>query len=268
MNIRSRRIVTLTTDFGSSDSYVAQMKGVILTISPNVTLVDVTHDVPAQDVRRGAMLLSEIIEAFPPGTIHLCVVDPGVGSERRIVAVEMNGHGFVAPDNGVLGDLADASPPTCVVTIEQSLREGDQPTSTTFQGRDVMAPAAAHWAGGAAITDLGTESTTPLVRLPAPLLTIAADEIRGEIVWIDRFGNAVTSIPADALAIFARKTVAIGGGKREIASVSRFYAEHAEGEPLALIGSSGKLEISVRNGHAAEQLQLTRGMVVTVGLKH
>ena len=239
-----RRIITLLTDFGLRDAYVGVMKGVILGIAPGASLVDLTHGVPPQDVRAGAFLLMTAFHFFPRGTIHVAVVDPGVGTERKIVAATAAGHAFVGPDNGVLRwAIQRAGGPDAAVSIEAP--EYRLPhVSHTFHGRDVIAPAAAHLAAGAALEALGPPMAE-LAGAPFPSPKRVGADLVGEVVYVDHFGNCVTNLPPEAGAVEVRGTQL----RRH-----RTYAEGAAGEPLALVGSAGFLEIAVPGGSAAQQL--------------
>jgi S-adenosyl-L-methionine hydrolase (adenosine-forming) len=262
-------IITLTTDFGLSDSYVAQMKGAMLSIAPEATLIDVTHAVFRQDVAAASAILADVVGAFPPGTIHLVVVDPGVGSERRAVAVETTAEGnadgprFVAPDNGVLtGVLQSLSVRRAVQLTER--RFWRSAVSHTFHGRDIFGPVAAHWSRGVDLSEFGPPLDTPLVTLAVDSPTVAGDEVRGRIVRTDSFGNLITNIDESLLPKTGRERLVVELGTQRIQGIARFYGERAAGELLALVGSSGRLEIAVCQGHAGEILAAWSGDAVTV----
>jgi S-adenosylmethionine hydrolase len=264
-------LITLTTDFGLSDSYVAQMKGVILAIAPEATLVDVTHQIPRQDRMAASVILADAVGTFPPGTIHLVVVDPGVGSERRAVAVETDsgesiGPRFVAPDNGVLtGALANYTVRRAVQLTEH--RYWRPETSHTFHGRDIFAPVAAHWSLGVDVSEFGPPLDSPLVTLPLNRPVVAGNEIRGSIVRTDTFGNLITNIDASLIPEAGHDRLVVELGTQRIEGISRFYSEKPAGELLALFGSSGRLEIAVCQGHAGEILAAWSGdPVVVTGL--
>ncbi len=244
-------VITLLTDFGVADTYVGQMKGAILAIAPAATLVDLTHAVPAQDVFAGAFLLWTAVAAFPPGTVHLAVVDPGVGSSRRALAVQtQRGDRLVGPDNGLLMPAAER-----LGGIGSAVGLATPASaSATFHGRDVFAPAAARLAAGAPLRDLG-RPVTDLVELSLP----TANEDGGQVVHVDVYGNLITNIPADSLA--RDSVVAVGDAQVPLVA---FYEQAQPGALLALIGSAGLLEISVRNGSAAERLGARRGTPVTL----
>jgi hypothetical protein len=262
-------IITLTTDFGLSDSYVAQIKGVILAISPGATLVDVTHQVPRQDCVAASVLLADAVGAFPAGTIHLVVVDPGVGTDRRAVAVETKGAGdtigprFVAPDNGVLTSVLQTCPVRRAVRLAERRFWGAE-ISHTFHGRDIFAPVAAHWSLGIDLAAFGPPLELPLVALPSDRPVVDGDAIHGRIVRTDSFGNLITNIDAFLLPEAARERVVVELGTQRIKGISRFYGEKSAGELLALFGSSGRLEIAVCQGHAGEILAAWSGDPVIV----
>ncbi|MBX6365569.1 MAG: SAM-dependent chlorinase/fluorinase [Gemmatimonadetes bacterium] len=247
--------ITLLTDFGTVDGYVAAMKGVIASIAPAATVDDAAHDIPPGDVRAAAWALHRYWRLYPPGTIHVVVVDPGVGGARRALAAEVAGRILVAPDNGVGSWVFAEAPPTRAVAIENPafLRER---ISRTFHGRDVFAPAAAHVAAGAPLAELGP-ALRDVVRLEWPPLGFAPDAIRAEVVHVDRFGNLVTNVPEDWASFGAVHVAGV-----DVGPVRRTYSDVEPGELLALVGSAGYLEVSVRDGSAAARLGVGRGAPV------
>jgi S-adenosylmethionine hydrolase len=255
----SRPIITLTTDFGQTDGYVGTMKGVILGICPTGTLVDITHEIQPQAVRQGAYLLSSAVPYFPPGTVHLAVVDPGVGSERRPIAVQTHQATYVAPDNGLLGLVLAREQLHLAVHLTQSSYHRPQ-VSATFHGRDLFAPAAAHLARGVDPRDMGDEiPIDELVPLPGnPPCREPDGRWRGEIQHVDRFGNIVSNLHRNDLYAAGTQSPAAGFRFRvkdlEISGLSRTFADVEPGAWVAYIGSSGYLEIAVREGNAAAQL--------------
>lgn len=251
-------IVTLTTDFGTRDSYVAAMKGVILDIARAARLVDVSHEVAAHDVTEAALALEAVVPFFPPGTVHLAVVDPGVGTERRGLAVAAGTALFVGPDNGIFTPFLDGPDWRAfeLTASEYRLRA----VSRTFHGRDVFAPAAAHLALGLPPRRLGPPLDDP-VRLHWPTVREAHGAVAGTVLHVDRFGNLVTSVRADAFESFGPVTVRIAG--RALPFVGT-YGELTEGQAGALIGGSGRLEIAVREGSAAARLHARRGTPVVI----
>jgi len=269
-------LITALTDFGTADGYVGTMKGVILGIVPGARLVDISHQIAPQNVRQAAYVLYTAYPFFPPHTVHLIVVDPGVGSARRPIALRTPVGAFVAPDNGVLSYVIAREQVEAVVELSDPRYRLSQ-VSHTFHGRDVFAPAAAHVAAGVPIAALGPPVEDP-VTFPVPRLGIAPDAITGEVLHADHFGNVITSIgqlvwsgddlllePAfekDERAQSARLTsdaarVIVAG--HELRGVHRTYAQKARGETLALVGSEGHLEIAVREGSAAQRLGLRPG---------
>jgi S-adenosylmethionine hydrolase len=247
-------IVTLTTDFGLQDGFVGILKGVIWSICPQARLADISHAVAAQDVRQGALLLRRAVPYFPPGTVHLAVVDPGVGTSRRGLAARMGAHFFVGPDNGLFGAvLADAEAtrlPVAVVELTES-RFWRAEVSATFHGRDVFAPVAAHLANGVPLTDLGPALKDP-VRLALPQAERTATGWTAHVSAIDAFGNLASDLPAGELPPGGAVVVRCCG--RQIHGLVRSYGEREAGELVALVDSQGRLEIAVVNGSAAREL--------------
>ena len=245
-----RPIITLTTDFGTVDGYVGEMKGVIATHAPDAQIVDITHDIPPQDVERARLTVARVWRRFPVGTIHVVVVDPGVGSARAALAVASDERFLVGPDNGVL------SPALLVAGMRAVELPVPRGASATFHGRDVFAPAAAALARGASVDALGQEASTPIVhRTPEP--TRRADgSIEGEIIIVDRFGNAVTNL-------IGRRGGALEVGAHRV-SLHGTYAEGTPGEAIGVVGSTGFIEIAVRDGNAATSLGLSRGARVVL----
>ncbi|HEY6361985.1 MAG TPA: SAM-dependent chlorinase/fluorinase [Vicinamibacterales bacterium] len=259
----ARPVIALLTDFGSSDHYAGAMKGVVLSLCPDVTLVDITHDIPPHDVVAGALELAASYKFFPAGTIFLVVVDPGVGSARHGLAAEAGGYRFVAPDNGVLTLVFKEAHPKRVVELTE--RRYARPTvSRTFEGRDRFAPAAAWLAKGIELAGLGRPLTAwQSLTLPEPIVSEAT--IAGEVLRVDRFGNLVTNVDRRAFERFA------GAGGLEIMAgphaVTKLVATYSDAEPgavCALFGSTEHLEIAVNGHSAADRLQLARGAPVTI----
>jgi S-adenosylmethionine hydrolase len=261
---RRNGIITLTTDFGSRDAYVAAMKGVICSVLPSARIVDVTHEIRPQNVLEAALLLEAAYPWFPAGTIHVAVVDPGVGTKRRPLAVETSGQLFVGPDNGVLSAPLGVSHARAHEIAETSYELPVR--SDTFHGRDVFAPAAAHLASGVTIDRLGPlVNDAVLLDLPKPQIT--SSSITGEILRCDRFGNAISSIPRSVLAL-------IGGGPYEVFAAGRShgrlrrrYRDVPEGEGLALTGGTGRIEIAVNGGSAAELFGLRAGDPIEIRIQ-
>lgn len=286
---RNNPLITLTTDFGLADGYVGAMKGIILSIAPDARLVDITHEVTPQDVRRAAFVLCSVYPFFPPHAVHLVVVDPGVGGPRRPIALRTPVGTFVGPDNGVFTYVLAREPVEALVELsDPRFRRAE--VSYTFHGRDVFAPAAAYLAAGTPLTALGPAVSNP-VTFPLPRLEINPGIIVGEVLHTDHFGNVITSIgrltwageelvfePAfqDAGSKkqgagdkqgtegigptrFRAGEAVIGVAGQEIAGIHRTYAEVRPGEVLALVGSHGYLEIAVREESAARRLRLRGG---------
>ena len=243
-------VITLLTDFGTADSYVAEMKGVLLRLAPGAVVVDATHDVAPGDIAAGAFLLGRTWPAFPVGTVHLAVVDPGVGTARRALAVDAGGHRFVGPDNGLLSRPLEA-PNAKAVSL--ATPPGASPT---FHGRDLFAPAAARLALGAALRDLGPAVPDP-VRLARPPLVREGVDIVGVVVHVDRFGTLITNIPGARVA--ADAVVRIGPYDLELKTT---FGDVAAGDPVAIVGSGGTVEIAVRDARADVTLGATRGAAV------
>jgi S-adenosylmethionine hydrolase len=250
--------ITLLTDFGTRDGYVAAVKGVLAERAPGVLIDDATHDIPPGDIRSAAWALSRYWRLFPAGTVHLAVVDPGVGSDRRALAARVAGRLLVAPDNGVLGRVLDECPPDLVVSLENPEYRRPEP-SCTFHARDIFAPAAAALALGVPLEELGPPVADPII-LPLPRPDCRGDAARGVVVHVDTFGNLITNLPERCVR--AATTVRIGG--RPIGPLRRAYAEVEPGRPLALIGSAGLLEVAVRDGNAASVLGVGLDAVVEV----
>jgi S-adenosylmethionine hydrolase len=250
----------LTTDFGTGSAYAAQMKGVILSINPEAVLVDVTHAIPPQDIRQGALVLAEVTPRFPKSSIHVCVVDPGVGTGREIVCAEIAGRFYVAPDNGLLSRLAADDPAARIVALTNPAY-WQASVSATFHGRDIMAPVAAHLSLGVGLDDLGHHvEREELVQLDWPQVRVEAGRITGAIIAIDAFGNLITNIVADVLPIAVnRNLVVVQCGGTTINGLTRTYGEREPGSCIALFGSGGNLEIAVVNGNASAALQTKIG---------
>lgn len=261
----ARPVVALLSDFGTRDHYAGTMKGVVLGVCPEATLVDIGHDIPAHDVLAGALELAACYRYFPAGTIFLVVVDPGVGSSRRGIAADCGDYKFVAPDNGVLSAVFRETPPKKVVELTE--RKYARPTvSRTFEGRDRFAPAAGWLAKGIALVSLG-KSVADYQAIDLPRPVVAERTIGGEVLRVDRFGNLITNVDRRMLEQFANGgTLAITIGGHAVARLVATYAEVPAGELCALFGSTDHLEIAVNAGDAARTLDLGRGAKVEVQL--
>jgi hypothetical protein len=261
----ARPVIALLTDFGSRDHYAGTMKGVALGICPEVTLVDVTHEIPPHDVLAGALELAACYRYFPAGTVFLVVVDPGVGSGRRGIAAEAGEFRLVAPDNGVLTIVFEELAPKRIVELTER-RYARPSVSRTFEGRDRFAPAAAWLAKGIELSALGRPAGS-IHRLEWPRPQIEPDRIVGEVVRVDRFGNLITNIDRrtfERIATEARGTLEIRAGPHQVGRVVSTYADAAPGELCALFGSTDHLEIASNGSDASAALALGRGAPVHV----
>jgi len=251
--------IALLTDFGTRDYFVASMKGVILSIDPAAVIVDITHDIPPQSISEAAFTLRACYRDFPAGTIFVAVVDPGVGSARRAILAEAGGYYFIAPDNGLLSFILDSEADTRVFQISNAEFSASD-ISSTFHGRDIFAPAAAHLSRGAAPAQYGP-LISDLQRLPGTRPErISANEIEGRIIHIDRFGNLVTNLSRNDLP--SNFTLEIGG--RIIEAHRQFYSKAEPGEVFSIWGSAGFLEISIRNGSAKDVLGAQTGQKIVI----
>jgi S-adenosyl-L-methionine hydrolase (adenosine-forming) len=244
-------VITLLTDFGTADSYVAEVKGVLLAGAPDATLVDITHELSPGDVTAAQVVLGRVWPRFPARSVHLAVVDPGVGTARHALALAAGGHFFVGPDNGLFTPLLDGAR-----VVALPVPPGASPT---FHGRDVFAPAAAALAAGTRLEAMGTPHATS-VRRPPPAARHEGRDVVGEVLLVDRFGTLVTNVPHAAMADGASVQVA----SRPVGHVRRTFADVAPGQPVAYVGSGGTLEIAVRDGSAAATLDAARGVAVRV----
>lgn len=259
-------LITLLTDFGTRDQYVAAVKGVILQVAPTAVVVDVTHDIPPRDILRAALVLRQIWPWYPRGTVHLAVVDPGVGSRRRVIAGRYNGQFVVAPDNGLVSMVHHELRVEAVHSVEN--RRYMLPNiSATFHGRDIMAPVAAHLATGLPIQKLGPVTDHLEILQFATPERLSDYTIVGRVLYVDRFGNLVTNIArGHLLSTYQHRTgVEVHLEGVRIGPVLASYHEVDPGQPLALIGGDDYLEIAVNCGDAAETLSASRGSKVEVG---
>ncbi|ABK17096.1 protein of unknown function DUF62 [Syntrophobacter fumaroxidans MPOB] len=256
-------IITLLSDFGLSDGYVAGMKGAILKICRNAVLVDITHLVPPGDIRAGAFLLAAAYPDFPRGTVHLAVVDPGVGTGRMPLVI-MTPRGFlIGPDNGLFSLVLEKETPTEARAIENPAFRHSR-VSMTFHGRDIFAPAAAHLASGAAFAEFGPVCTPHVARWSRA--TRIGDELRGEVIHIDRFGNAISNIDEGMLREFAAKGRARAQIRGQSLPLVSTYGDLEPGAAMALIGGGGHLEIAVNRGSAADRFRIAPGEPLRVFL--
>lgn len=263
MDLAPSPLITLMTDFGAGDHYVGVMKGVILNINPQVQIVDITHAIPPQDVHAAAFLIDSAYRYFPTGTIHVVVVDPGVGSERRAIVCQTEAAYFICPDNGILTHILQNEKYVRTIAVENSAYFLPQ-VSNTFHGRDIFAPIASHLSRGISIGKLGSPVAQP-VQLPIPKPQLTDKAIIGQVIWIDSFGNLVTDISLEILdALEDRNSVVICAGGVRIDHLNRSYSESAVGEVLAIVSSFNRLEISINQGNAAQVLGLKRGDTITI----
>lgn len=252
--------ITLLTDFGTTDTYVGQMKGIIASIASDASIIDLTHHVPPQDVTVGAIMLDSAVDAFPDATVHVAVVDPGVGSDRRPIAARSARFTLVGPDNGLFSAVWQRHPPQHVVALTDRTFHRSQVTAT-FHGRDIFAPVAAHLATGTTLDALGETIVDPVtLELPEPRRTPAG--LEASVLCADHFGNLVTNITAEHLP--GEGDVAITVGPARIEGIARTFADVPEGEPVAYLGSTGRLEIALRNASAAAQWSVAPGAAVHV----
>ncbi len=260
----SNPIITLTTDYGTADHLVGTLKGVILKINPDARIVDINHSVVPYDVLDAALSIGASYHYFPPRTIHVVVVDPGVGTERRPILVSGEQHFFIAPDNGVLSIVYEREP-TAIVRHMTADHYFLSPVGNTFHGRDVFAPAAA-WLSKVWQTPSFGEEITDYVRFSLPKPKPAGGALKGVVLRVDHFGNLMTNFAVEDLppGILAGGKFTLRVGNKEVRQLVQTYAQGNSGEPFAILGSSGFLEISVNKGNAARALEAQRGAEVTM----
>ena len=256
-------VVTLTTDFGEGSRYVGAMKGAVLAINPSAQIVNISHSVPHQDVAQGAITLLESTPYFPQQSVHIAVVDPGVGTDRRILYAEIDGQKYVAPDNGLLTCLAERAKPTTMRVVENDKLWRDT-VSQTFHGRDIMAPVAAHLSLGLDPEQLGPPCSD-FVRIPLPQAERVAQRIEGEVIEVDSFGNLITNITAEMLADVPRdERSRIRCDEHETMGIFTAYGDQPPMTLIALIGSGDKLELAIVDDSAKIMLGVGVGAPVTV----
>ncbi|MBF0289270.1 MAG: SAM-dependent chlorinase/fluorinase [SAR324 cluster bacterium] len=253
--------ITLITDFGTQDGYVGAMKGKIVSISPTSDIIDVTHDISPQSVLQAAYCLSRSVPHFPPGTIHVVVVDPGVGSARPAILVKTCSSWLIGPDNGVFSILLEKYPPETIIRI--SSKTAHWQTHTSFDGLALFAPAAAHLAEGMPLSEIGTRSSC-YEQLHFPRAVEKSNEIEGEIILFDRFGNAITNIHADFLQKYEHKNVTILGKSDARCAFQSHYEAGMDDDAIALINSDQLLELSVYCGSMQQKYDLVIGDKVFV----
>lgn len=257
-------LITLTTDFGTRDAYVGSMKGVILGIQRNVSIIDISHDLPPHRTVPAAFLLREVCPRFPEGTLHVAVIDPGVGGDRRPVILEIRNRFYVGPDNGIFGLLVKTFGLERGWRIDNARLFPPAERSRTFHGRDLFAPAAAHLASGVAPASLGPEIHDPLIP-DVPACTVLADRLEGEVLWVDRFGNALTNIEETVIRQWARGgdfRVRVAG--RTLPGLSPHYGAVPPGAPLAIVSSFATLEIACNQDSGQRVLGLREATPVAL----
>jgi S-adenosylmethionine hydrolase len=264
-----RPVITLTTDFGQADYFVPAIKGVICSINPTAEIIDITHLIPPHDIYAAAFTLMCCYREFPDRTIHVAVVDPGVGSSRRPILVVTDNYYFIGPDNGIFSYIYQREPISRIIhlTAEHYFR---QPISNTFHGRDIFAPSAAHLSKGIDPRVMGEEIKDP-VRFNTPTPVLSGGSLRGHVIHIDRFGNIITNITPEAIAAERTQTgaqqavkLSVRIGKHEAARLLTHFAEANANELFAYFGSAGFLELAVPRQSAARMLEARRGMEVEV----
>jgi len=255
-------LITLTTDFGYQDSFVGIMKGVIYAINPDAHVIDLTHGVPPHNVMAGALILQHSIRYFPPGTIHVVVVDPGVGTSRRAILIEFDGSYFIGPDNGVLSVAFERRQPSSITLLSNPAFQL-HPKSQTFHARDIFAPVAAHLSLGVPATEFGEKLDT-LVELIIPKLIRREKKLEGEIIYIDSFGNLFTNIRERDLSGLSRDHLGIALGPVEVGGLAVNYATVGTGEFACVFNSWGLLEIALNKGNARQRTGAKVGDRITV----
>ncbi|WP_432799399.1 SAM hydrolase/SAM-dependent halogenase family protein [Poriferisphaera sp. WC338] len=261
----NRPVITLLTDFGHRDTYVGQMKGVIAHICPAANVIDLTHDVPPQNIAYGGYFLADALDAFPTHTIHIAVIDPGVGSKRKAIAIQTSDAIFIGPDNGLF--TAALQNKRIIKIVELSQPDYWFGSSSTFHGRDIFAATAAHLAAGIHLSALG-DPLQQYITLDLPQPTTHNSTLTGHVIMIDRFGNLITNIHRNMLEQYILAhgdRIALTCGHVQIISgIQSTFSDVSEGELVAYIGSSMRLEIGLRNGSAAQELDLICGSIATI----
>jgi len=253
-------IITLTTDFGKEDGYVGAVKGVLLKINPRMEIIDITHEISCFNILEGALVLNSFYQFFPKGTVHLAVVDPGVGGERKGILIMTDNYFFIGPDNGIFSFIFEKEKIRGMVDLTNTKYFLQKPSST-FHARDIFAPVSAYLSLGVELEEFGS-LTKECYKLKLPQPVYKKGYLKGEIIYIDRFGNLVSNISSDLLS--EEKQIQIKICQRKIKHLSRFYTEEKEGKPVALIGSSNLLEIAVNQGNAQRLLKAKVGDKITV----
>ncbi len=259
------QIITLTSDFGLQDQYVSAMKAVMLGITPDVRLIDISHDIPAQDIMAGAWVIRNSAFLFPKNTVHLVVVDPGVGTDRNPIALKIEDQYFVGPDNGIFSLFYDAFDYEAVKLNKEKFWREER--SRTFHGRDIFAPVAAHLSNGTSLKEVG-DQVSELVTYHWAVPIGDKDGLQGWVVHIDRFGNLITNISENLIEdVIGRRKVRIYVGNTMIDHLVNTFGDVEDGDPAAFIGSSGMLEIGINKGNAAKLLSVDKGAQVSLVLQ-
>ncbi len=259
------QIITLTSDFGLQDQYVSSMKAVILGITPDVRLIDISHDIPAQDIMAGAWVIRNSALLFPKNTVHLVVVDPGVGTDRNPIVLKIGDQYFVGPDNGIFSLFYDSFNYEAIKLNNDKYWRKER--SRTFHGRDIFAPVAAHLINGVSLKELG-DPIKDLVTYHWAVPIGDKDGLQGWVVHIDRFGNLITNISESLIEdMIGRRKVRIYIGNTMIDHLVNTFGDVEEGDPAAFIGSSGMLEIGINKGNAAKLLSVDKGAQVSLVLQ-
>jgi len=258
-------IVTLLTDFGTADGYVAAMKGAILSVCPRAVLVDISHEIPANDILTGAMILAQAAPHFPPGTLHVVVVDPGVGTERKILVAGFGRQTFLFPDNGVITFVAESMALESIVSVRDPRFMAAGEISATFQGRDVFAPVAGHILNGLDIARLGPRPDT-YKTLDLPIPARRGEGLFAQVIHVDRFGNLISNISPRDIAQFQSPPggLRVRCAGRDIGPIQATYAMVDPGQPVALVNSMGLLEVGVNHGRACDVLSAGLGAEIVV----
>jgi S-adenosyl-L-methionine hydrolase (adenosine-forming) len=255
--------ITLTTDFGLQGEYVGAMKGVMLNINPHCRVIDITHQISPQNILQAAFVLEKTNKYYPSGTIHLVVVDPGVGTERRALIIKKREHFFVGPDNGVFSFILDEKGKTEAVEIKEK-QYFLSPLSSTFHGRDLFAPVAAHLSLGTDLKKFGLPAKD-FVRMEWPRAELKENRLAGKILWADSFGNLITNITREEYgSLLEGNPILIKGAGWKIQHLARTYAEARPREPIALFGSSDLLEIAMNQGNAYQRLGIKPGEIIHI----
>ena len=264
MATETRRILTLTSDFGNRDGYVAAMKGVILSIAPDVIIVDISHQITPQDVMEAAHVLSSAASCYPAGTVHLVVVDPGVGTDRRCVALEQGGHFYVGPDNGIFSLLLKNSVPDRIIELDRPQFWRTPEPSKTFHGRDIFASVAGHLVSGRMLDELG--STVLDIRTMHWAMPISDDQgIQGWVVHVDGFGNCITNIVrAEFEELQHGRAFKCYVGNAILDGMQMTYSDTSPGDILVLFNSDDFLEVAINRGNASSMMDIKKGTSINV----